>query len=176
MITLYVALGSDSCIHPLPWIPDSPSTKKHYYEQISGHPVIICHKMWEFFDRNERIFTGAKPVFVYPTAGRNKVTLEQLPEGAVHFETTPQAIGAYWGLSNTEIFVLGGIEVFDYLLHANMVQRIMGPRITQQLKTSLTLEQHRFQPFKKAYISRFRKERKNKPEIKLEVWVKNPQH
>ncbi len=169
MITIHVVLGRENRIYGLPWIPNLAVSEKHYIRQTKGNVVILSYKMWELFSKQEKIFNEAKPVFVF---GKGKVPLPELPKDASHFENIIHAISPYYGLKNTEIFVLGGTEFFESLIRDSAVKRIFITRIDEDLESPMTFDKGLLSSFRQYYEDTWRERTNEVSAVEFQVWAK----
>jgi len=99
-----------------------PKDMKFFKDTTAGHPVIMGRKNWQSIPEKWR-----------PLPGRKNIILSRTPEKvkeSVHVTNKlSSAIEMAWEEESSEIFIIGGGQVYDLALKENAVNRMYITRV-----------------------------------------------
>ena len=128
MITLIVAYDEERAIGKdgdIPW--KLPEDMKHFKELTMGGTVIMGRKTWDSLPDRFKPLPGRGNIVLTRTPGLFKMAkLAKPPVGVLCAKSLEDAIHLAEG---SEIFIIGGGEIYKYALAADLVDRIVASEV-----------------------------------------------
>jgi dihydrofolate reductase len=128
MATIVVAFDKNYLIGnqgKLPW--KVPEEMANFVKVTTGHPVIMGRKTWESIPKKFRPLKGRENIVV---SRKRKLKEDITPECPFHVASSVEkAIKIAETISDKEPMIIGGLEIYDYVIKNGLANKIIASLI-----------------------------------------------